>query len=164
MHAGFGHYMHFSTGMSSSHLATWSYHFASNSGQYVCIILTDSKHHCILSVGQNVVVHTVRHMIRTSSRRTGTHNAHIRNLLDLLEVAGGGGNGRGNGGGHEKLLGLLTGDLLAEHLPQAKRAGMKSSMAAIHFVQYTNRHLTAHRQRSHLRLASTTSAPAKPSI
>ena len=44
-------------------------------------------------------------------------------LLDLLEVACRGGDGRGDGRGHEKLLGLLAGKLLAKHLPLSAKAG-----------------------------------------
>ncbi len=40
----------------------------------------------------------------------------MNHLLDLLEVACRGGDGRGDGRGHEKLLGLLAGKLLAKHL------------------------------------------------
>ena len=55
------------------------------------------------------------------NRESGFHESKgfrvwTNHLLDLLEVACRGGDGRGDGRGHEKLLGLLAGKLLAKHL------------------------------------------------
>ena len=60
------------------------------------------------------------------NRESGFHESKgfrvwTNHLLDLLEVACRRGDGRGDGRGHEKLLGLLAGELLAKHLQLNKK-------------------------------------------